>query len=69
MASWEPSQTEIDQKPWKYVGYQSFSRFVASDNDFFILRRFGALSVQIILALQVRMFGVYVTSLEPDYES
>ena len=52
MASWEPSKIEIDQKPWKYLGYQSFSKFVASDNDFFILRRFGALSVQVILALQ-----------------
>ena len=52
MASWQPSQPEIEQKPWKYLGYQSFSRFVASDNDFFILRRFGALSAQVILALQ-----------------
>ena len=52
MASWEPSKIEIDQKPWKYLGYQSFSRFVASDHDFFILRRFGALSAQVILALQ-----------------
>ena len=52
MASWEPSRIEIEQKPWKYLGYQSFSRFVASDNDFFILRRFGALSAQVILALQ-----------------
>ena len=52
MTSWEPSRIEIDQKPWKYLGYQSFSKFVASDNDFFILRRFGALSAQVILALQ-----------------
>ena len=52
MASWEPSKIEIDQKPWKYLGYQSFSRYVASDNDFFILRRFGALSAQVILGLQ-----------------
>ncbi|KAM0798784.1 hypothetical protein BDR22DRAFT_808348 [Usnea florida] len=52
MASWEPSRIEIEQKPWKYLGYQSFSRFVASDNDLFILRRFGALSAQVILALQ-----------------
>ena len=51
-ATWEPSKIEVDQKPWKYRGYQSFSKFVASDNDFFILRRFGALSAQVILALQ-----------------
>ena len=52
MASWQPSKIEVDQKPWKYLGYQSYSNFVASDNDFFILRRFGALSAQVLLALQ-----------------
>ena len=49
---WEPSQADIDTKPWKYLGYQSFSAFVASDNDFFVLRKFGALSARVLLALQ-----------------
>lgn len=49
---WEPSQADIDAKAWKYLGYQSFSAFVASDNDFFVLRRFGALSARVLLALQ-----------------
>ena len=50
--AWTPSQADIDVKPWKYVGYQSFSAFVASDNDFFVLRRFGALSARVLLSLQ-----------------
>ena len=50
--AWRPSQAEIDAKPWKYTGYQSFSAFVASDNDFFILRRFGNLSARVLLRLQ-----------------
>ena len=50
--AWEPSQADIDTKPWKYSGYQSFSAFVASDNDFFVLRRFGDLSARVLLGLQ-----------------
>ncbi|KAG8531369.1 uncharacterized protein KY384_002998 [Bacidia gigantensis] len=46
------AQEEIDLKPWKYTGYQSLSRFLASDNDFFILRRFGTLTVRVLLRLQ-----------------
>ena len=64
MASWEPSQIEIDKKPLEYIGYQSFSKFVVSDNDFFNLRRFGALSVQVILALQDQL-----SYLEQDLEA
>lgn len=39
-------------KPWKYVGYQGFSRFIASDDDFLFFRRFGDLSVRVLLVLQ-----------------
>ena len=49
---WQPSQADIDEKPWKYVGYRSFSAFIASDHDFFILRKFGALSARVLLRLQ-----------------
>lgn len=49
---WEPSEEEALKKPWKYIGYQSFSKFVASDNDFFILRRFSALTARVLLGLQ-----------------
>jgi len=49
---WEPTQDEIDRKPWKYTGYQSLSNFLSSDKDFFILRRFGALTARVLLKLQ-----------------
>lgn len=51
-APWEPSQHDIDQKPWKYAGYRSFCEFVSSDEDFFVLRRFGTLSARVLLNLQ-----------------
>ena len=37
------------------MGYRGFSTFVASDNDFFILRRFGTLHARVLLALQDRI--------------
>lgn len=45
-------QDEIDLKPSKYRGYRKYSEFIASDDDFFILRRFGAISARIALSLQ-----------------
>lgn len=39
-------------KPWKDIGYRGFCEFVDSDHDFFLLRRFGNLSVRVLLALQ-----------------
>ena len=46
------TKEDIDKRPWKYVGYRGFSTFLASDNDFFILRRFGTLHARVLLALQ-----------------
>ncbi|KAF6217660.1 hypothetical protein HO133_006762 [Letharia lupina] len=63
-SAWEPSQADIDRKPWKYTGYQSFSAFVASDNDFFVLRKFGALSARVLLGLQDQL-----SRLEQDLEA
>jgi hypothetical protein len=48
----ELTQDEIDEKPWKYIGYGGYSDFVASENDFFILRRFASVSARIALELQ-----------------
>ncbi len=28
------TQDEIEAKEWKYTGYQHYSKFLASDNDF-----------------------------------
>jgi hypothetical protein len=38
--------------PRKYSGYRVFSRWMASDQAFFILRRFGTLNTRILLAMQ-----------------
>jgi len=46
------TQEQFEAKEWKYTGYRTFSQFISSDNDFFILRRFGALNARVILALQ-----------------
>ena len=46
------TQEDIEVKPWKYLGYHSFANFIASDADFFILRRFGALNARVLLGLQ-----------------
>lgn len=46
------TQDEADEKPWKYIGYQGYTDFIASDNDFFVLRRFASVSARVALSLQ-----------------
>jgi hypothetical protein len=53
----QPSNPEEEnrrerEQPWKYVGYKVFSRWMASDRAFFIVRRFGALNARVALSLQ-----------------
>ncbi|EHK97238.1 hypothetical protein M7I_7017 [Glarea lozoyensis 74030] len=43
---------EIEIKEWKYTGYQHYTRFIASDNDYLVFRRFSVLSTRVSLALQ-----------------
>ena len=40
-----------EKQPWKYVGYREFCKFVVSDDDFFILRRFSNLSSRVLVGL------------------
>jgi hypothetical protein len=47
-----PTPAEINNAQWRYVGYSGFSKFISSDNDFFIFRKFGALSARTLLILQ-----------------
>jgi hypothetical protein len=47
-----PTTTEINLKPWKYIGWPGFTRFAASDNDFLLLRRFDVTSTRVLLAMQ-----------------
>ena len=39
-------------KAWKYEGYRGFSEWMASDDDFFIIRRFGTVNARVILWMQ-----------------
>lgn len=49
-----PDYTDKDvvKAPWKYIGYRVFSKWIASDQSFFIIRRFGALQARVVLSLQ-----------------
>ncbi|KAH8591298.1 hypothetical protein B0O99DRAFT_744507 [Bisporella sp. PMI_857] len=47
-----PTKDEVDEKPWKYIGYRGFAEFLGSDGDFYILRRLGSLNARIALYLQ-----------------
>jgi hypothetical protein len=46
------TKEEIEKKPWKYIGYRGYADFIASENDFYILRRFASLNVRVALSLQ-----------------
>jgi len=49
------TQREVDEKPWKYVGYHGYTKFLASETDFLIFQRCGAVSARILLRLQDRV--------------
>lgn len=49
--------SSVDEKTkknmaWKYEGYQAFSKWMASDDDFFVFRRFESLNANTILWMQ-----------------
>ncbi|KXH61721.1 hypothetical protein CSAL01_07648 [Colletotrichum salicis] len=46
------TEAEIEEAPWKYIGYKGYSRFISSEDDFFLLRRFDTLNVRVALVLQ-----------------
>jgi hypothetical protein len=48
----KPTSSLLARRPWKYYGYKAFSEWSASDNDFFAIRRFGALNTRVILKWQ-----------------
>ncbi len=47
-----PSKAEIEEKPWKYLGYPGFATWGASSKDAFVLRRFNAVHTRVILYMQ-----------------
>ncbi|WYZ40171.1 hypothetical protein EsH8_IV_000512 [Colletotrichum jinshuiense] len=51
-ANEKPTEEEVRLRPWKYIGYRGYSKFIASEDNFFLLRRFDVLNVRVALALQ-----------------
>lgn len=54
----QPQPISFDEwrsKPWKYKGYPAFSKWMASSNDFFLVRRFGSLNARVLLFMQNRV--------------
>ena len=46
------NKDEARNIPLKYTGYRVFSKWTATDQNFFIVRRFGALGARVALSLQ-----------------
>jgi len=61
------TEEEIEEKPWKYIGYDGYASFIASEKDFFILRRFTSLNTRIALALQDQVVVLEEQLKELDY--
>jgi hypothetical protein len=47
-----PSPEEIEKQPWRWLGYRGYARFLSSDDDFLVFRRFDYLNSRVLLALQ-----------------
>ena len=48
----EPTAEKIQRKPWKFIGYRGYAKFIASEDDFSIFRRFQTLNARVTLAMQ-----------------
>ncbi|KAK7927862.1 phytase [Apiospora marii] len=62
----EPSEHEIQAKPWKYVGYRGYSEFLASEDDLLVFRRFSVLNTRVLLSLQDKVCELEQKLLEID---
>lgn len=63
-----PTEKDIYKQPWRYIGYRGYSEFLSSDDDFFLLRRFGALNARIALSLQDQVSALEERLRELDQE-
>ena len=51
----QPSISEKESKRWKYVGYRGASQWMASEDDFFMVRRFATLNTRVILTKEAQI--------------
>lgn len=47
-----PTEEEKQERSWQYHGYPAFAEWMASSDDFFVLRRFSKESARCLLRLQ-----------------
>lgn len=52
------TEEDCEGQPWKYLGYRAFCKFGASEDDFFILRKFSTLTARVLLRLQDELSGL-----------
>ncbi|KAK7994535.1 hypothetical protein PG991_016123 [Apiospora marii] len=62
----EPSEQDVADKPWKYVGYRGYSEFKSSDDDLLVFRRFSVLNTRILLSLQDKVCALEQELMETD---
>lgn len=64
-----PTSEEVQRKPWKFVGYRGYTKFIATDDDFYMLRRFNTLNIRTSLAYQDRIAALeeQLTELDDEY--
>ncbi|KAF9876167.1 hypothetical protein CkaCkLH20_06110 [Colletotrichum karsti] len=48
----KPTDEQVHERPWKYIGYKGYAEFISSEDDFYLLRRFDTLNIRATLALQ-----------------
>jgi hypothetical protein len=54
--SLQPTTAEpLAAYPWRDIGYRGASEWMASEDDFFIIRRFAALNTRVLLAKQAEI--------------
>jgi hypothetical protein len=53
-----PKDDPMFRLPGKYEGYKELSRWMASSDDFFIIRRFQSSNALVILYMQYRIVGI-----------
>ncbi|KAL8946906.1 MAG: hypothetical protein Q9222_006760 [Ikaeria aurantiellina] len=49
------SKKDADFESWRYRGYAAMTTWMASDDDFFVVRRFGKLAARVALLMQNRL--------------
>lgn len=51
----KPTLRQADDQPWRYRGYPAMCRWMASDDDFFVIRKFGEVAARVLLRMQDRI--------------